>query len=403
MQLLKVRFRIYTADMRHLRIALFSLVLLLPMHGWAMREKLYEFRVGGVNVQWEGKGPIEMQRHDQGIILTTDAETGAVLTSDDPGFLADAGSVVVSSPRDAELFFAWVLMSDPEARTFAVSIPISAGANQRGAFALTHHRFWKEGKKQIGIILPPHTTILLQSITLQRSNIVEKLFSGLASFWVFDRYRPYTINFLWGPQFEPISSIYDRIYYTQPPTTISWVMIFSICIAFSLGALLLLAPKYGDRRGWIARRVFIVFACIWLLLDLRMGMEFLSWISHDVTTYTMKSADDREFRDRDKFYDFAEFVKPLVADRTDYIFLATYPWPYLGNMRYLTYPALPGISFDRDDTWVIYMRPDIRVSPDMYLLADGVKVAGPGTVLGIFDDSSFVYRTSPAPSPSKKK
>jgi hypothetical protein len=133
-----------------------------------------------------------------------------------------------------------------------------------------------------------------------------------------------------------------------------------------------------------------------------MGTEFLSWVSHDVTSYTMKSSDDRTFRDRDKFYDFADFVKPLVTDRTDYIFLATYPWPYLGNMRYLTYPALPGISFERDDTWVIYMRPDIRISQDMYLLADGVKVAGPGTVLGVFDETSFVYRTSKAiPPPTK--
>ena len=368
-----------------------------------MQEKVYEFRTGGVNVQWEGKGPIEMQRHDQGIILTTEAETGAILTSDDPGFLADAGDIVVSTPRDAELFFAWVLMSDPDARTFAVSIPINAGAEQQGKFSLTHHRYWMDGKKQIGIILPPHTTVLLHNITLKKWNIVEKLWSGLVSFWTFDGYRPYTINFLWGPQFEPIPSAHGLMYFSQPPLTTSWTFIIDVLILLSIGGILLLAPKHGDRRAWIARRIFIVFTCFWLLLDLRMGTEFLSWVSHDVTSYTMKSSDDRTFRDRDKFYDFADFVKPLVTDRTDYIFLATYPWPYLGNMRYLTYPALPGISFERDDTWVIYMRPDIRISQDMYLLADGVKVVGPGTVLGVFDDSSFVYRTSKAiPPPTKQ-
>ena len=146
--------------------------------------------------------------------------------------------------------------------------------------------------------------------------------------------------------------------------------------------------------------LFGILLAAWVLLDLRMGSEYLSWIAHDRTTYIEAPPETRTFRDRKRFYDFASFASPLVSDRKSYIFFGERQWPYLGNMRYLTYPAIPGIDVTHDDTWVIYRRSDVTVSSARQLMIGGEAVTEAGTILGQFDDHSFVFRTDLPPSPS---
>jgi hypothetical protein len=137
------------------------------------------------------------------------------------------------------------------------------------------------------------------------------------------------------------------------------------------------------------------------MLDVRMGGEFLSWMQHDAKTYSTVHEGLRTFRNRNRFYDFADMAKELVSDRTDYIFFAEREWPYLGNMRYITYPSIPGNDFDRDDTWVIYRRSDLTVGADGRLMLLDEPVTNPGTVLGQFDENSFVFRVPYAIPPAQ--
>lgn len=136
---------------------------------------------------------------------------------------------------------------------------------------------------------------------------------------------------------------------------------------------------------------------VWVLFDLRMGLEFLGYVGSDFSSYISKTESTRVFRDRDRFYDFATFIAPYVGDRDSYIFFAEQQWPYLGNMRYLTYPSIPGIDIERDDTWVIYRRPDVGVDSEGHLTIDGQIVSEPGNILGRFDETSFIFRTNNRP------
>ena len=138
--------------------------------------------------------------------------------------------------------------------------------------------------------------------------------------------------------------------------------------------------------------IAILVLAVWILLDLRMGSEFLSWVAHDNRTYISVPAGSRTFRDRERFYDFADFAAPFVFDRSSYLFFTDREWPYLGNMRYRTYPAIPGNAIDKDDTWVIFHRPDLGVDNAGRITMNGEPVTAPGKILGRFDDSSFVFR-----------
>ena len=128
---------------------------------------------------------------------------------------------------------------------------------------------------------------------------------------------------------------------------------------------------------------------------LSMDLQFFSWVIDDAREYIHAPYETRTFRDRGGFYDFAAFAQSFISDRTSYIFLAERDWPYLGNMRYLTYPSIPGNAFTKDDLWVIYNRPDIRLNEHNQLISDGVVLSNPGKVLGIFDATSFIFQAPP--------
>jgi hypothetical protein len=58
-------------------------------------------------------------------------------------------------------------------------------------------------------------------------------------------------------------------------------------------------------------------------------------------------------------------------------------------------------DFDRDDTWVIYRRSDLTVGADGRLMLLDEPVTNPGTVLGQFDENSFVFRVPYAIPPAQ--
>ena len=137
---------------------------------------------------------------------------------------------------------------------------------------------------------------------------------------------------------------------------------------------------------------FLLLSAMWLLFDIRMSTQYLSWVIHDYQTYSGQSEETRTFRDRKRFYDFAEAAAMTVNDRERYIFYAQHDWPFLGNVRYITYPVLPTGIPRKDDTWVIYDRPDVSVNEDGSLEYDGQVLSSPGKVLLQFDEVSFIFR-----------
>ncbi len=373
-----------------------TLGLFLPLGVAAMQTDTYDLRPGLVNARWEGKGTITMQQEANGILLTTGDSTGTLLTSGVPEKLAEAASITLAAARDTHVSFIWKRIGGDSSY---VSFDVPAGNTLPISFSLRQNPAWKGGIESIGLVLPPQSAVLLNRIDFLRWSIFEKMSEAVRSFFIFDSYRPYSINFVWGPvlALNPIEQ--HAVYRNLPPQQIYATYALNIALVSILVLLILWARlrRVRNARRFVLRSFVCVMLGTWILMDLRMGAEFLSWVSSDRSAYIRGHSETREFRDRGRFYDFAAFAKPYLFDRGSYAFFAQQAWPYLGNMRYLTYPSIPGISIETDDTWVIYDRPDMDVSDAGQITIDGVAVSEPGRILGRFDASSFVFRTFDPP------
>ncbi len=366
---------------------------------FAMQTQTFDFRSGQVNAQWKGIGPIEMQQQAEGIVLRTGAGTGFIVTTTQPKFLGQGISIIASTQDSVDLFFVWVYTSQ-NGQSYELPFSLEAGASQQETLSMTGDVNWRRGEKQIGIAVPPNTTIRLEAIAIHHWNFLGKGWEAFLSFWHFDSYRPYTINFLWGPQISFTGIDRSQLFAFVPPPYPSGTYIAYGLIVILLGYFGVRSFKKapGDRKPWFAKRALIVILALWMIFDARMGSEFLSWTVSDIGSYISAPPSIREFRDRSDFYDFAAFAKPLVADRGTYLFFAEQQWPYLGNMRYLTYPSIPGIDIEKDDTWAIYHRPDMVVDSNNQLSIGGEPLTVPGTILGRFDDTSFIFRGAALPT-----
>lgn len=376
----------------------FGFVLTVPSITLAVQIQTYDLSAGHINARWEGSGPIEMQKSPSGIFLKTLAGTGIFFTTTAPAFSPEAVTITLSAREGASPSFGWTLKDHPLKSTFGIPFTVRGIPTEHVSLPLSKHEQWNGDPETMGLILPPNTSLILHTLEFYYWSPLDRLKEMLAAFWTFDTYRPYSINFLWGPLLAFNGFERVDLYQVLPPPQVSATFALYGLVIFSLLGLAGFAKwrvPVGTRKSWVSKRGIILVFCAWLLMDFRMGMEFLSWVRQDYRTYMNASGSERVFRERDRFYDFAAFVRPLVADRPTYVFFGEQEWPYLGNMRYLTYPSIPGIDYTEDDTWVIYRRPDMVVNAAGQMTIDGEAVSNPGNILGKFDDSSYVFRTFP--------
>lgn len=372
--------------------------LIAPATARAITVQELTFSSNEVNAQWRGLGPISMEQKADGILLTSHGGTGAFLTDSELLVFPQAAILITDNPVPANVYFVWIYTDDAAHISYDVPVNVAPGKDMINSFALASHDKWNKGEKSIGLALPPGTSIVLKKIQLVQWEPWERAVELWKSFWTFDSYTPYSINFVWGP-FLANNTIQRKSMFTtaQPDgdSAVYAILILTVVVLAALSIKEMWLATHGKRRNRIARRSIVVLGVVWLLLDLRMGSEFLSWVKADSATYITAREETRTFRERGRFYDFAAFAAPLVADRPSYIFFAQQMWPYLGNIRYLTYPSIPGNRIEQDDTWVIYARPDISVNSANQLTMDGQPLSDPGRVLGRFDGESFVFRVSP--------
>ncbi len=380
------------------RLLLMSAFALIPQLSFAMKTQILDFSQGNINATWEGKGSISMVQAPDGIILTTTG-TGFFMTDTPLGISPEAATIVATTPDSTDIYFIWSYNNDPMKHSFDVGVTLRGGEEKLNSFSLSDVRNWKRGDKQIGIALPSNTQIKIHRIELYQWNVVERLTEALRSFWTMDQYRPYTINFVWGPEMATNPVERSELFQVLPPMSISGIFVLSILLLMILGILGVYFYTTGKNKKKFLKTAALCILAFWMLFDLRMGSEFLGYMIHDAKTYIAAPEGQKVLRDRDRFYDFAAFAAPFVADRETYVFFAQLQWPYLGNMRYITYPAIPGIDPEHDDTWVVYDRPDLSVGPSGQVMAEGEAISFQGKVLGKFDEHSFIFRTNEPPVP----
>jgi len=239
--------------------------------------------------------------------------------------------------------------------------------------------------------------IKFEGMKFLKHSLGQKILAFWRSFWTLEPFTAHTINILVGPVVLTDHMMVGEWYENWHLNGISVNAYILVGISLFGISLLLYAGAFSGKR-WldIRKRIIILFflaiASLWILYDFRMGFEFVRNVAVDHVQYISADTETRTFRDRDRFYDFAKFVKSFVKDRETYEVFLPDPWPYFGSIGYYTYPSRPNPGDPVSDTWVIYERDDIVLGEGDKLYHLGEAFTDAGEVIGRFSDDSFIFR-----------
>lgn len=263
--------------------------------------------------------------------------------------------------------------------------------------ALTDIRGWDWRSDQFALGFPAGTNVIVSNMTWRRFSTWEKVTEAWKGFWTFDVFRPYSINFLWGPllPFNPVAR--DTLFERMPPPSWSADRLFYLAIGISIavGLLFYVFDRVGGKKILIYAVGGSVVA-IWVLFDLRMGAEIIGYAVTDYQKFVAPPAAQKTLRTHENFYSIAEKLLPTIKKFDQFVVVGPTPSPYYANLRYMAYPSV-GMNTDADTSgatlWAIIKRPDIKVNGQRLVADDGTVIAGSGTVIERYDAGSFLYHT----------
>ena len=150
------------------------IAVLFPGVASAKQIRTYTLPSTGAHERWEGVGPISFETVPGGVRLMTDTATGGFLTQNIPNFLADAGELTYTAQSDVNVHFVWIFQQDVTATTNAIKIDTERGEGQTTTFTLGHARQWRQEEMQLGLVLGPHSDIIIHKLDVIRWNPLEK-------------------------------------------------------------------------------------------------------------------------------------------------------------------------------------------------------------------------------------
>lgn len=329
----------------------------------------------------------------QGLAISTETQGQLVKVSDIKHHV-DAISITYISPSGGQGVFFWRAPGMAEEEVYQIPMTFTQSTTQQKVILnMSKVSKWDARSDRIGFILNANTQLVLQEMSFSGPSILDKIIFPLKTFFKFDITHAYSINFLWGPLMTYSQEQLDTMYSQVPPNGDSWNKAFYALLAAGL-VLVLLLKKLFHKNSIVA--FFIMVAALWMVYDLRMGTEFISFARTDVRTWWSKPLELKDFRDRSSFTAFAQTAAPFTKDKENYVFIASHGWPFWGSMQYEAYPALP-ISYEADttgiDTWIIFNRKDITVNEEGRLVLNQEPISPPGDIMMNFQPGSFIFVT----------
>jgi len=313
----------------------------------------------------------------------------------------DAIEITYVSSVQTDLTFLWQRQGDPQ-NNF-LQLPLSFAPSNGKPTTLTVELSavgnWTRQPVSIGFGIPAGTDITLQSIRLRGWSGGEKLLETWKCFWSFDILQPYSINFLWGPLLCSTTVARENLYHHNPPITHSALRLFYL-VLFAAAVILFVRRFLRRPRRPLThtlRQFLIVFLCAWVILDLRMGLEFFSQVRYDYVTYLSKPVGKRTFRVLRFFPDFTNVLVPLLKKEKRYVLLTPVAYTFTGYIRYFTYPSVPVTPAEGSGTtlWLVYDRPDIAQNKEGRLVENGQPISPPGSILHEFAKGIFLFTVTP--------
>ncbi len=338
--------------------------------------------------------------------LTTAESTseGIYIRTQTDGFLelptlserADTVTLTVTNIHTPKVALIWRTQTLNNGEYYQHDAPLPVGQSQNVSIALHNVSEWDSNATTLGLAFPAGSELLLERIEWRSYTLFEQFLSGLQSFWTTDSFTLYSINFLWGPLIATTPEGRAMLYDGFPPTAWSAMHVFY--------GVFFLTIIIGGTVAWNRshrRRAFLLLLAttattLWIILDLRMSYEIVSYIRDDWSTYVLPPADKKTLRTHATLYGVLSEAKLLLGQDDHYVLLAQEGTPFFANVRYALYPAvpIPPAEARGPTAWIILGNKHISVLSGA-LLQDGVVLSPRGTLVERFDDSSFFYRSLP--------
>ena len=329
----------------------------------------------------------------QGLAVSTQTQGQLVKISDLKHSVDKIGITYISPTGGGGLFF-WRAPGMKEEQVFQIPISFSPSTTQQKVILdMGDVTEWDARSGRIGFGLNEGSQLILQEMSFTGPGLIDNIIFPIKTFFKFDNNHAYSINFLWGPLMAYSQEQLDALYNKVPPNGDSWNTFFYTILAAC--AVFVFLMKKFKRKNLTLVFITLLAAC-WLLYDVRMGSEFISFARTDVKTWWSKPIELKDFRDRGSFTAFAKTAAEFTTGKENYVFIASHGWPFWGSMKYEAYPALP-IAHDSDtegvDTWIIFNRNDIKPDEEGRLTMNGVAISPPGDIMLPFEPGSFVFVT----------
>jgi hypothetical protein len=393
------------------RISLAFSLLALPMSAAAVAETVWDFRGGNLPGTWSIAGIDTPAALPEGLHITASATNGSLLSEIDLPHAIDTMTLTVRNAKETEVQFLWHERGNPPGMLVELPFIVPAGnGEQTFTINLEAYQQWDRRADKIGFTVPQGTDLILQEIRFSHWNLFEKAGEIWKTFWMFDRFSSFSINFVWGPviAMSPVGT--QNMFTTLPPQGRSGNWIY-YAVLLCAGAAITLHARFSRfaAPSWIARLstarlsgytvLFLLCgAGVWLVSDIRMGLELLSYASHDYTSYITQQPGKRSLRTYLNFNDVMERSLPHLQSQRQFGFLTSPRMPVISMVRYFSYPSIPIVpEGPRTDikAWLIFDRSDVTVDTDGRLLIQGKPWSAPGSIVEMLDADSFVFRTSP--------
>lgn len=374
------------------RSILLATLLLLPLSAQAAQVMDFNFK-GQIPGRWEGVtwSASEAQQTGDGLHLTA-KEDGAIRTALPGNFRAESLILTTTAPREEQAVFMWQEAGNSGALVhLPVTIPQSSSPSVT-RIDLTQYPQWNPDTQEIAIGLPAGSEMTLVDLSLTRYTFAEHIEWAVKSFFQFDKLQIFSINFLWGPLIGFTPEQYQSLFQGQPPVAISAMRFVYIILAIALLAWLVLRMRRKPRLASVM--LLSTFCALWLVSDLRMSGELISYGVTDWQTWILPTEDQKVFRDRLYYYRTMLEAVPWLQESPTYGLLS--PWPVTGNIRYFTVPSVPivptNIQGKPPSRWFVFSDPNAAVDAQGMLTESGKPVAGPGKIYKQLGPSTFLFQ-----------
>lgn len=381
---------LYTRPVRRfLPIIALACCALVPL-AHAEQTDVWDFRMG--QELPDGSMGLDMVQQQRDGLHVQTAGDGFLLWNTPFQHPVDVMTLRVQTAKRIDVGLLWRDTYGQLQRDFAIDISPTVKDIR---LSLTDWKDWNWQTDQIGLGFPAGTDAVIESVSWTRYTAMEKLQTMWKSFWKFDSFRAYSINFLWGPLLATNPVMLHELFTRLPPVAWSVTRIFYGLIgsATLIGLVFFVFDRQGGKKILFLCTGITILTC-WLVFDLRMGAELMQYALTDYRTYVKPPSAEKTFRTHGAFYTVAEHMLPIIKQYDHYVIYDMDPSPFYANLRYLTYPSIPYRSTEKpDDTklYVVLERPDIKLVNGRLVDSKGEVLSGTGTILQAHTNGTFLF------------